>query len=54
MKYLVYFLVICVTSIPAYAGLGDLDLKEKRYASLIAGDTGEAQTLGGTVMLPIP
>ena len=35
------------------AGLGDLDLETNRYASIVATDTGEAQTLGATVIAPV-
>jgi len=49
-----YLMVLCVCiATTAYAGLGDLDLESKRYASLIASDTGEASTYGTTLILPI-
>ena len=47
---LIWMLAMCM---PVYAGLGDLDLQTQRYGSLIASDTGEAQTIGVTVIAPV-
>ena len=47
---LIWMLAMCM---PAFAGLGDLDLQTQRYGSLIASDTGEAQTIGVTVIAPV-
>ena len=46
-------ILLCAMCLPVYAGLGDLDLENQRYASVIASDTGEAQTIGVTVIAPV-
>ena len=51
MKYLTLFLML-LTSL-AFAGLSDLDIEEERRLSLIASDTGDTRTLGGSIIFPV-
>ena len=54
MKSLILILIATlVLAIPSFAGLGDLDLETQRTLSAIASDTGEAQTLGTTLIVPV-
>ena len=50
---LIGILLLMAMPIFCFAQLGDLDLETKRYISAIASDTSEAQTYGGTVILPV-
>ena len=54
MKTLILTLIaMLVLALPSYAGLGDLDLETQRMLSGIASDTGEAQTYGATLIMPV-
>lgn len=54
MKVLFTVLLALCLVMPAFsAGLGDLDLETNRYASFLATDTGDAQTIGATVIAPV-
>ena len=53
MKSLIVLLSFILVMPVFAAGLGDLDLETNRYASIVATDTGEAQTLGATVIAPV-
>lgn len=48
---LIFGLLLAVC--PVFAQLGDLDLETQRTVSAIASDTGEAQTVGITAILPV-
>ena len=53
MKSLFTVLFALLLVMPAFGQLGDLDLETNRYASIIATDTGEAQTIGATIIAPV-
>ncbi|MDE0401680.1 MAG: hypothetical protein OXL96_28120 [Candidatus Poribacteria bacterium] len=52
MKYLILLLMLLLT-VSAYAGLSDIDLEKERRLSLIASDTGDTRTLGGSIIFPV-
>lgn len=54
MKYLLILTMILILTVTAtYAGLSDIDLEKERRLSLIASDTGETRTLGGSMIFPV-
>lgn len=53
-KYLACFIVaLMLFTLPAFAGLGDLDLETQRVLSGNASSNGESRTVGATFILPV-
>ena len=52
-KFWTMCVALMLIAVSAFAGLADLDLEKERRVSLIGSDTGEARTLGGSVIFPI-